>query len=87
MYKGRFARFSADNSAAQQESKYVLEDVFWVPESNCSAKHSTLPVPPEPRAQARDIGNNSSLVKSEPDLQLDFPDNWGLSVHRKKSSA
>jgi hypothetical protein len=68
MYKEIFARFSAATPAAEQESKYVLEEVFWVPESNCRARHSTLPVPPEPRAEARDIKNNSSLVKSE----LDF---------------
>ncbi len=65
MYKEIFARLSG---AAQQEEEYVLEDVFWVPESNCRARHLTLPVPPEQPAEARDIKNNSSLIKSELDL-------------------
>jgi hypothetical protein len=68
MYKEIFARLSVAISAAQQERAYVLEDVFWVPESNCRTRHLTLPVAPEPPAEARGIKNNSCLVKSELDL-------------------
>jgi hypothetical protein len=67
MYKEIFARVSSATSMAQEERKYVLEDVFWVPESNCRDRHIALPIPPEPRAEARDIKNNSSPVKSELD--------------------
>jgi len=59
-----FARFSAAISAAQQESKYVLEDVFWVPESNTRARHSTLQAPPQPRVEGREIKNSSSSSRS-----------------------
>jgi len=63
----RFARFSAAISAAQQESKYVLEDVFWVPESNTRARHSTLQAPLQPRVEGpRD--QKFKLVKSQLDL-------------------
>jgi hypothetical protein len=62
MRKEIFVRLSSAISMAQEERKYVLEDVFWVPESNCRDRHLALPVPPESRAEARDIKNNSSLV-------------------------
>jgi hypothetical protein len=44
--KERF-RCSAATSSSQGERKFVLEEVFWVPEGNSSAKHINLPVPPE----------------------------------------
>jgi len=68
MYKRISARLTAASSPAPEERKYILEDVFWVPESNCRARHFTLPIPPEPDAEVCDIKSNSSKVESESDL-------------------
>ena len=47
MHDENRSRCSAATSSLQGERKFVLEEVFWVPEANSSAKHITLPVPPE----------------------------------------
>lgn len=47
MYKKIFTRLSAAISPTQEERKYVLEDVFWVPECNSSARHLNLPASSE----------------------------------------
>ena len=47
MHDKNRSRCSAATSSSQGERKFVLEEVFWVPEANSSAKHITLPVPPE----------------------------------------
>src|ERR1700745_4105753 len=47
MHDKNRSRCSAAASSSQGERKFVLEEVFWVPEANSSAKHITLPVPPE----------------------------------------
>jgi hypothetical protein len=67
MDKEIFARLSEESSVAQEERKYVLEDVFWVPESNCRDRNLVLADPPESRGEVRDIKNNSSPVKSKLD--------------------
>jgi len=67
MYEEILARLSEGSSAAQEERKYVLEDVFWVPESNCRDRHLALPLPPESHAEARDIESNSRPLKPELD--------------------
>jgi hypothetical protein len=41
MYVKMRSRLSATISASQEKRKFVLEDVFWVPISNCSSRHST----------------------------------------------
>ena len=53
MFKKIFARLSAVAPSDQEERKYVLEDVFWVPECNCSARHLKLPTPPEHTSEVR----------------------------------
>ena len=53
------SRCSAATSSSQGERKFVLEEVFWVPEANCSTKHITLPVPPEHSSQGS--GRQQSL--------------------------
>jgi hypothetical protein len=53
MYKKISARLSAAISTAQEERKYVLEDVFWVPECNSKARHLDVPAPPEPCSEGR----------------------------------
>jgi hypothetical protein len=47
-------------SAPHAEEKYVLEDVFWVPLSNCRFRQSTSLVLPEPRSENHDNGKVSS---------------------------
>jgi len=47
MHDKNRSRCSAAASSSQGERKFVLEEVFWVPEANSSAKHITLPAPPE----------------------------------------
>jgi hypothetical protein len=47
MYKKRGSRLSAAGSASKKKREYVLEDVFWVPISNCSSGRSTRHFVPE----------------------------------------
>jgi hypothetical protein len=47
MHDENRSRCSAATSSLQGERKFVLEEVFWVPEANSSAKHITLPISPE----------------------------------------
>jgi len=56
---------SAGTSRSEGKTKYVLEDVFWVPVSNCSARHFTLPDRLELHSKKPDIGELSSLDESE----------------------
>lgn len=58
-------RASAATSCAEEKTKYVLEDVFWVPISNCSARRFTLPGHLELHSQKPDIGEESNLDESE----------------------
>ena len=57
--------FSRATSCSQGKTKYVLEDVFWVPISNCSSRHSTLPALIKPHSKKPDIGEVSGSDKSE----------------------
>jgi hypothetical protein len=58
-------RASAATSCSEKKTKYVLEDVFWVPISNCSARHLTLPGRLELHSQKPDVGEVSSLDESK----------------------
>jgi hypothetical protein len=58
-------RFSRATSSSQGKTKYVLEDVFWVPVSNCSSMHCPLPAGIELRSQKPDLGEASSSDESE----------------------
>ena len=58
-------RSSAATCCSERKTKYVLEDVFWVPISNCSARHSTLPGRLELHSKKVDVGEVSSLDESE----------------------
>jgi hypothetical protein len=58
-------RASTATSCYEGETKYVLEDVFWVPISNCRARHFTPPGHVELHAKKPDIGEVSSLNKCE----------------------
>jgi hypothetical protein len=73
MYKEIFARLSAAISAAQEERKYVLEDVFWVPISNCSSSHSVFPAIPELRAEKLGTSEASSWDTTESDSAKNLP--------------
>jgi hypothetical protein len=57
--------FSKAASCSQGKTKYVLEDVFWVPISNCSSRHFTLPALIEPHSKKPDIGEVSGSDESE----------------------
>lgn len=54
MHKKIRSQLSTGNSASQQEVKYVLEDVFWVPISNCISRRSGSPAIPELRSGKRE---------------------------------
>jgi len=58
-------RFSRAASCSQGKPKYVLEDVFWVPISNCSSRHFTLTAGIEIHFKKPDIGELSSPHESE----------------------
>jgi hypothetical protein len=58
-------RASAATSCSEGKTKYVLEDVFWVPISNCSARHFTLPGHLELHSKEPDVGEVSSLDESK----------------------
>ena len=53
-------RLSATISGSQVERKYVLEDVFWVPLTNCRCIHSASPVLPEFHPESLDASDHSS---------------------------
>jgi hypothetical protein len=57
--------FSRATSCSQGKTKYVLEDVFWVPISNCSSRHFTLPAFIEPHSKKPVIGEVSGSDESE----------------------
>jgi hypothetical protein len=59
------ARRSAANSRSEGERKYVLEDVFWVPISNCSHRRSTSSALDAPRPEELDTREVSSSGKTE----------------------
>jgi hypothetical protein len=59
------ARRLAANSTSDGEKKYVLEDVFWVPISNCSHTHSTSSALHAPRSEKLDTREVSSSDKTE----------------------
>ncbi len=40
MFEGIRSRLSAEIPGPEGKRKYVLEDVFWVPASNCKSRHS-----------------------------------------------
>jgi hypothetical protein len=58
-------RASTATSCSEGETKYVLEDVFWVPISNCRARHFTSPGHVELHPQNPNIGEVSISNKSE----------------------
>jgi len=58
-------RPSAASSRSQGERKYVLEDVFWVPISNCSERHSDSAVPAQDRPDTCDASEVSNPVETE----------------------
>jgi hypothetical protein len=48
-------RSTEEISAPQARERYVLENVFWVPLSNCRFSHSSSSlVPPEPHSENHD---------------------------------
>jgi hypothetical protein len=59
------ARHSAANSASDDERKYVLEDVFWVPISNCSQRCSTSSALHAPRPERLDTREVSRSGKTK----------------------
>ena len=58
-------RPSATSSRLQGERKYVLEDVFWVPVSNCRDRHSDSAVQAQDRPDTRDASEVSNPVETE----------------------
>jgi len=58
-------RFSSAISRSHGKAKYVLEDVFWVPISNCSSRHFSPPICPELNAEKPDIDEASGSGESE----------------------
>jgi hypothetical protein len=58
-------RAPAATSCSEGKTRYVLEDVFWVPISNSSARHFTLPGRLELHSKKPDVGEVSSLDESE----------------------
>jgi hypothetical protein len=59
------ARRPTENSTSDGERKYVLEDVFWVPASNCSHRRSTSSALDAPRPEKLDTREVSSSGKTE----------------------
>ena len=58
-------RFSSAISRSHGKTKYVLEDVFWVPVSNCSSMHFSPPICPELNAEKPDIDEAPGSGESE----------------------
>ena len=65
-------RPAAASPTSQRERKYVLEDVFWVPVSNCSDRHSDSAVPSQHRSDTRDVSEVSNPVETELDSAWKF---------------
>jgi len=65
-------RPAAASPTSQGERKYVLEDVFWVPVSNCSDRHSDSAVPSQHRSDTRDASEVSNPVETELDAAWKF---------------
>jgi hypothetical protein len=65
MHKKIRPGLSNGNSASQQEAKYVLEDVFWVPISNCISRRSTPPAIAELRPEKLETDEASNPGDSE----------------------
>jgi hypothetical protein len=55
-------RLAAIISGSQLESKYVLEDVFWVPITNCKSRQSTPDVLPKLHPKKLDTGELSDSI-------------------------
>jgi hypothetical protein len=58
-------QLSSATPCSQEKTKYVLEDVFWVPISNCSSRHFPSPVSPELHSEKAKIGEVSSPGESD----------------------
>jgi hypothetical protein len=58
-------RLSTAICRSQGKTKYVLEDVFWVPISNCSSRHLTLPGRLELHPKRLDVTEVRNLEESE----------------------
>jgi hypothetical protein len=56
---------STASCCSQEKTEYVLEDVFWVPISNCRARHLTLPGRLELHSERLDITEVRSLEEAE----------------------
>jgi len=65
MHKKIRPGLSTGNFASQQEAKYVLEDVFWVPISNCISRRSTPPAILELRPEKLETDQASNSDESE----------------------
>jgi len=65
-------RPAAASSTSHGERKYVLEDVFWVPVSNCRDRHSDSAVPSQHRADTCDTSEVSNPVETELDAAWKF---------------
>jgi hypothetical protein len=60
MYVEIRSRLSATISASQEKRKFALEDVFWVPISDCSSRHSTSRFVTELRSEKLNGSESSS---------------------------
>ena len=58
-------RLAAIISGSQLERKYVLEDVFWVPITNCKSRQSTSQVLPKLHPEKLDTGELSSSIRDK----------------------
>jgi hypothetical protein len=58
-------RASSATSCPEGKAKYVLEDVFWVPVSNCRARHFTVPGQLELHSPKTEIDGMPGLDESE----------------------
>jgi len=65
-------RPAAASSTSHGERKYVLEDVFWVPVSNCRDRHPNSAVPSQHRSDTRDRSEVSNPVETESDAAWKF---------------
>jgi hypothetical protein len=61
MTENMLRRLSRTISGSQVEKKYALEDVFWVPITNCKCIHSASPVLPKLHPESLATGEHSSL--------------------------
>lgn len=72
MNKKMDPRLPAASSRSQGGRKYVLEDVFWVPVSNCSDRHSDSALPSQNRPDTDDTSKVSNPVERELDAARKF---------------